>query len=299
VHVVRGVFSGIFGCVLVAALVALGTIISLNLTVLNPDFAISELDKLGGYSMISDKVREQIPVEGPYVAQLVDETIIELEPWLREQTNSAVYAIHAYLKGDQPLNIVIPLGEVRACVKRNVEQIMLELLPPELGRASQGQIQAFLPLVYAEIDKRIPDQIELNEAFLGPEITAQFQKARQIVGYIQLSYKLSIALAVLMILLIALIQSWHVKSITLSVGIAMAIAGAVSLLGLMVSGTLIPGLLHDIPAEIMPILPQLITDAIRPLRTYGITILITGIGLIVLSIRISPTRYAFGADRPQ
>lgn len=290
--IVRGVFSGILSSVLVATLVALGIIISLNLTILNPDFAISELDKLDGYSIISDKVREQIPSEEPYVAQLVDETIIELEPWLRDQTNTAVHAIYAYLEEDQELNIVIPLEQVRACVKENVEQTILELLPPELGEASQGQIQAFLPLVYAEIDNQIPEQIELNEMFLGPELTAQFQKARQIVGYIQLGYKLSIGLAVLMILLIALIQWWRIKPITLYVGIPMAVAGTVSLVGSMVGGSLISGLLHDIPPEIMPVLPQLITDATRPLRIYGIALLITGIGLIVLSIKLESPSYA-------
>ncbi|GAI53925.1 unnamed protein product, partial [marine sediment metagenome] len=85
-RIVTGVFSGIFSFVLVAALVALGIVITLNLTILNPDFAISELDKLDGYSIITDKVREQIPTEEPYMAQIVDETITELEPWLREQT---------------------------------------------------------------------------------------------------------------------------------------------------------------------------------------------------------------------
>lgn len=291
-HGVRGVFSGTLSCVLAVALVALGIVISLKLTILNPTFGISELDKLDGYSIISDKVREQIPAEEPYVAQLVDETIIELEPWLRDQTNTAVCAIYAYLKGDRELNIVIPLEQVRTCVKKNVEQTVLELLPPGLGGASQGHIQTFLQLAYAEIDKRIPEQIELDETFLGREVTAQFQKARQIVGYIQLGYRLSIGLAVLMILLIALTQSWHMKPVTLYVGIPVAIAGAVSLVGHMVGGTLTPRLLDDIPPEIMPILPQLTTDATRPLIIYGIALLITGIGLIVLSIRLNPASYA-------
>lgn len=287
-RIVTGVFSGIFSFVLAAALVALGIVITLNLTILNPDFAISEIDKLDAYSIITDKVREQIPTEEPYMAQIVDETITELEPWLRDQTNIALYGIYAYLKGDQELNIVIPLAQVRTCLKENVEQAILESLPPEFEGASHSQIQAFLSLVYAEIDNQIPQQIELKEASLDPEVTAQFQKARQIVGYIQLGYKLLIGLAVLMILLIALIQWWQIKPIALYVGIPMAIAGAVSLVGSIISGTLISGLLHDIPPEIMPILPQLITDATRPLRIYGIVLLITGIGLIVLSIKLNP-----------
>jgi hypothetical protein len=291
-RIVTGVFSGIFSLILVIALVALGIVITLNLTMLSPDFAISELDKLDAYSIITDKVREQIPTEEPYMAQVVDATITELEPWLREQTNIAVYGIYAYLKGDQELDIVIPLEQVRTCIKENAEQAILESLPPGLAGASQSQIQAFLSQVYAEIDNQIPQQIELNEASLGPDVTAQFQKARQIVGYIQLGYKLLIGLAVLLILLIALVQWWHIKPIALYVGIPMAVAGAVSLVGSIVSGSLISGLLHDIPAEIMSILPQLITDATRPLRIYGIALLIAGIGLIVLSIRLKPSNYA-------
>jgi len=291
-RIVTGVFSGIFSFVLAVALVALGIVITLNLTILNPDFAISELEKLDAYSIITDKVREQIPTGEPYMAQIVDETITELEPWLREQTNIALYGIYAYLKGDQELNIVIPLEQVRTCVKGNVEQAILESLPPEFAGASQSQIQAFLSLVYAEIDNQIPQQIELNEASLGPEVTAQFQKAQQIVGYIELGYKLLIGLAVLLILLIALIQWWHIRPIALYVGIPMAIAGAVSLVGSIISGSLISGAIHDIPPEIMSILPQLITDATRPLRIYGTALLIAGIGLIVLSIKLKPPSYA-------
>ena len=291
-RIVTGVFSAIFSFVLVAALVALGIVITLNLTILNPDFAISEFDKLDAYSIITGKVRQQIPAEEPYMAQIVDETITELEPWLRDQTNIALYGIYAYLKGDQELNIVIPLEQVRTCVKGNVEQAILEFLPPEFEGASQSQIQAFLSLVYAEIDNQIPEQIELNEASLGPEVTAQFQEARQIVGYIQLGYKRLIGLAVLLILLIALIQWWQIKLIALCVGIPMAIAGAISLVGSLVSGTLISGVLHNIPPEFMSILPQLITDVTRPLQIYGIALLVAGIGLIVLSIKLSPPSYA-------
>ena len=291
-RIVTGIFSGIFSFVLAAALVALGIVITLNLTILNPDFAISELDKLDGYSIISDKVREQIPAEEPHMVPIVDETITELEPWLRDQTNIALYDIYAYLKGDQELNIVIPLEQVRTCVKENVEQAILESLPPEFEGASHSQIQALLSQAYAEVDKQIPQQIELNEASLDPEVTAQLQQARQIVGYIELGYKLLIGLAILLILLIALIQWWHIKPIALYVGIPMAIAGAVTLVGSLVAGSLIYGVIHGVPPDIMSILPQLLTDCSRPLQIYGTALLVAGIGLIVLSVRLKPSGYA-------
>lgn len=77
-HIVRGIFSGILSFVLVVTLVTLGIVITVNLTILNPNFIISELDKLDIYSIIANQVREQIPAEEPYIAQVVDETIADL-----------------------------------------------------------------------------------------------------------------------------------------------------------------------------------------------------------------------------
>lgn len=295
-HIVRGIFSGIFSFLLTITLIALGIVITFNLTILNPDFVISELNKMDSYSIIVNQVREQIPIEDPYIARIADETVTELEPWLKEQVNSVIYDGYAYLKGNQELNIVIPLEELRTCVKDNVEQVVLESLPPELAGASQSQIQAFLSLVYAEIDNQIPPQIEINETLLGPDVTAQLQKARQIVGYIEISYKALIGLTVLLILLIALLQWWHVKPITRYIGIPFTIAGALSLIGSILARSLIPGFLSgtiplEIPPEIMSILPPLITDITSPLQIYSIALLIVGIILIVLSVTLKSPGY--------
>ncbi len=295
-HIVRGIFSGIFSFLLTITLIALGIVITFNLTILNPDFVISELNKMDSYSIIVNQVREQIPIEDPYIARIADETITELEPWLKEQVNTVIYDGYAYLKGNQELNIVIPLEELRTCVKDNVEQVVLESLPPELAGASQSQIQAFLSLVYAEIDNQIPPQIEINEALLGTEVTAQLQKARQIVGYIEIGYKALIGLAALLMLLIALLQWWHIKPIARYIGIPFTIAGVLSLIGSIVARSLISGFLpgiipSEIPPEIMSILLPLITDITSPLQIYSIALLIVGIILIVLSVTLKSPDY--------
>jgi hypothetical protein len=291
-RIVRGIFSGILSFVLVVTLVTLGIVITVNLTVLNPNFVISELDKLDIYSIIADQVREQIPAEEPYIAQVVDKTITDLEPWLKEQTATIIYGGCAYLKGDQELNIVIPLEQVRATIKNNLEQAIFESPPPELAGASQSQIQAFLSPIYAEIDSQIPPQIEINKALLGPEITTQLQQSRQIVSYIELGYKALIGLAALLILLIALLQWWHIKPIARYVGIPSTTAGALSLISTIVTRSLILNIIpSEVPPEIVSTLSPLITDFTSPLQTYGIALLIAGIGLIVLSIKLKSPSY--------
>jgi hypothetical protein len=292
-HVARAIFSGILSFVLVVTLVTLGIVITVNLTILNPNFIISELDKLDIYSIIADQMREQIPAEEPYIAQVVDETIADLEPWLKEQTATVIYGGCAYLKGDQELNIVIPLDQVRASIKNNLGQAILESPPPELAGFSQSQIQVFLSPIYAEIDSQIPQQIEINETALGPEITTQLQQARQIVSYIELGYKALIGLAALLILLIALIQWWQVKPISRYVGIPLTTAGVFSLVGTIAARSLIPNIIpSEVPPEIVSTLSPLITDFTSPLQTYGIALLIAGIGLIVLSIKLKSPGYA-------
>jgi len=292
-RIARAIFSGIFSLLLTVTLIALGIIVTFNLTILNPNFIISELDKLDIYSITADQVREQIPAEEPYIAQVVDETIADLEPWLKEQTATVIYGGCAYLKGDQELNIVIPLEQVRTCIKNNLGQAILESLPPELAGFSESQIQAFLSQIYAEIDSQIPQQIEINETSLGPEITTQLQQVRQIVGYIVLSYKALIGLALLLILLIALIQWWHVKPIALYAGIPFTIVGITGLVSTIVARSLIPNIIpSEVPPEIMSKLPQLIADFASPLQIYSVGFLIAGIGLIILSIKLQSPGYA-------
>jgi len=292
----RGFFTGLLGAILTIVLIALGTLITINHTLLNPDFVISELDKFDAYSIAVDQLRGQVPQEDPYMAEFFNETITELEPWMREQAPAVIRAGCAYLKGEEDLEIVIPLEEVRTCLKENIAQAVRESPPPELEGASPSEIEAFLSEAYAGIDSQIPPQIEITEASLaslGPETAAQVQQARQIVGYIELGYKWLIVAALLLVLLIALVQWWHIKPIARYVGISAITAGVVSLLGVLLplaaTSLVLPKIPLEIPPEVRTILPQLVSDFTVPLRIYSIVLLVIGIGLVVLSARLKPS----------
>jgi len=292
---VRGFFTGLLGAILTVVLIALGSLITINHTLLNPDFVISELDKFDAYSIAIDQMRSQLPQEEPYMAEIVNETITELEPWVREQTPAVIHAGYAYLKGEEELDIVIPLEEVRTRLKENIAQAVRESPPPELEGASQSEIEAFLSEAYAKIDSRVPPQIEITEAYLtslSPETAAQVQQARQIIGYIELGYKWSIVAALLLVLLIALVQWWHIKPIARYVGISAITAGIVSLVGALLPLVAGDFVLQKIPLEIPPEvranLPQLVSDFTMPLRIYGMALLVVGIVLAVLSVKLKP-----------
>ena len=286
-NVVRGIFSGFFSFILVVAVIALGIAVTINHTILNPDFAISELDKSDIRSIIVDQVKSQLPEEEPYIAEIIDEVATELEPWLKEQTTEVVYAGYAYLKGDAELNIVIPLEQVKTSIKQNLARAIRESPPPELAGLPQSQIEFFISQAYAQVDSQIPQQIEINEALLGAETVTQLQKAKEIIAYIELGYKVLIGLVALLVLFIALIQWWRAKPIARFIGVAFTIAGVISLVGALAAGVIVPQMISvPLPAEIAAMLPQLISDCSYPLLLYSIGILVTGIGLVVLSLKL-------------
>jgi hypothetical protein len=289
--IVNGIFSGILGFLLTVILITLGGIITLENTILNPAFIISEMEKLDAYSIIADEIslqlKDQLPTEVPYVEETIDETITELEPWLRKQVNLVIYDGFSYLKGKQELHIIIPLEEVRERIKENVNDIVLESLPPELEGIPQEMVQFFLPQVFIEIDNQIPEQIEINETLLGTELTAQLHQAQQVVGYIKIGDIILISLAVLLILFIALLRWWRLKSIALYSGVPFIVAGTSTLIATLFARSLILRVVPaELPREIASFLPVLVGDIISPLRTYSLVILAIGIVLLVLSVII-------------
>jgi hypothetical protein len=288
-NAVRGFFSGVFCFLLFDILVLLGLVITVNLTILNPDFVVSELDKLDVYSVVVEQAKVQLPGQEFIKPEVVDSMLAELKPWLREQTNTVVHAAYAYLKSEQELNVTVLLEPVRTVVKEHVRQAILESLPPELRGAPQSQIDAYMSQVYVEIDKAIPLSFELNEAVVGSQMMAQLEQVKQAIGYVDTAYKALIALAALLVLLIALVHWWQPKPLTRSIGIVFILVGIACILGslldFLISQVLSglaggSGALSGFQAK----LPQLASDLTAPMRMHGIGFLVAGTVVVIISV---------------
>jgi hypothetical protein len=286
---VRGFFSGVFNFLLFDVLVLLGFIISLNLTILNPDFVTAELQKLDVYSAVIEQAKTRLPSQQFISTETVDELVSELKPWFEEQANTVIRAVYAYIEEDRELNVTISLEPVRAAVKENVRESVIDSPPPELQGASQSQIDAYMSQIYTGIDNVIPSSFVLNEAVAGPQVMTQLEQVKKIVGYIDTAYKALIAAAVLLVLLIALVYRWQPKPITRSIGITFILVGVACILGPLLDYLIVQvlgqfigtsGLTSGIQAK----LPQLVADLTAPVRMYGIGFLVSGIALLVNSI---------------
>jgi len=287
-NAVRGFFSGVFCFLLFDVLVFLGLIISINLTLLNPDFVISKLGELDVYSVVIEQAKAQLPGQEFIDAETVDKIVNELTPWFKEQTDDVIRDVYAYLKEDRELNVVISLEQVRTVVKENIREAVLNSLPPQLQGVPQNVIDTFMSQLYEGVDSFIPATFQLSETSVGQQVAAQLQQVKQVVGYIDTVYKTLIIVAVVLVLLIALAHWWQPKPITRSIGITFILVGAACIIGSLLDVWLVQALSRLVGESSMLLglqskLPQLASDLTAPVRMYGIGFLGSGIVLVAIS----------------
>jgi len=286
----RSLALSLLSSLLVLSLSVFGFALTLNYTLLNPNFAVYEADRLDTPSLAEEWLGEQIPPSTPYLAEVLSETITDLEPWIKDQVQAGIYTSYDYFLGrSQSLNLVISLEPVREKFKQNLRQAILDSLPPELEEASPSQIEMYLNQAYREIDEKVPEEFELNESSLTPDVLAKLEQAKQSIGYFQLGYKLLIGFIVLLILGIVLLNR-QVKGATRGIGIPFLTCGAVGYISTFIAKYFTETRLTklDIPTWLQTWLPQFVDDLLTPLEIFSIGLMIAGIALIIVSFVYKP-----------
>jgi hypothetical protein len=271
-----------------------GLVLTLNQTILNPDFVISQVDSLDIPLLAQEILSEEVPQEQEYMSELVveavNETIVEQESWIKQQANVATYAFYDYLEGrSQHLSIEIPLETVEESLRDNLLEAVLESPPPELAGLPPAGIEQEFNQFWSEFSEEIPSTLELDETLLDAEGMAQLEQARQYVGYFHLAYSALIGLILLLILGIVLINH-EVRGSTRVLGVAFLTCGALSYAGVWVAKSIASTQLAqlDIPVYLQGWLPQLMADALTPLAIYSIGLLVAGVVLLVVSFVYKP-----------
>jgi len=283
-NVLKGLGLGLLSFLLVLSLSIFGVAFLLNQTILNPGFVSSEINKLDVPLLAEELLREQIPEE-ELVAEVLSDTITNLEPWIQQQVTDGVYFSYDYLTGrSQSLSVVIPLDPVKESLKDNVEEVILQILPPELAGASPAQIELFLNELYSQIDELLPATFEISESSLPPDVLSTLEMVKQIISYFQVAYNLMIGLIVLLIAGIILIDR-QIRGTSRKLGAILLPEGVLMLVGVFVAkyfaGTQIAQ--FDIPTYLQEWLPQLVSDFVAPLLMLGIGLLVVGVALLTVS----------------
>lgn len=283
----------LLGFLLFLSLSIFSTIFMLDRTLLDPDFVTSEINRLDVSSLVGELFNIQAPSATPYQAEImevIDKTIADLEPWMKEQANSAIYAGYDYFMGrTESLNVSISTQPVRDRLKENLRQVFLASPPPEVQGLPPALREQYFNELYQQLTGDIPPTFEFTESSLPPDVLATLQQVRQALSYFQLVYKALIGFMVLLVLGIVLI-SRQVKDITRRLGVPLLTYGAFGYAGILVGKYFartqppFPG----IPESLQSWMFQFMENLMAPLEMFSLGLLIGGIVLIIVSFVYKP-----------
>jgi len=262
----------------------------MNRTLLSPDFVIAQVDRLDVPALAGEALRGQVPLEEipgemEFIVEAVDDTIADLEPWIKQQADTAVHAGYDYLLGEtESLSIVIDLAPVKDSLRENVWQALLASPPPEVAGLPQAELERLFDEFYGELAEGIPATVEINESMIPPDIMAQIEQARLYVGYLLLAYKISIGVMIGSIVGLAFLHR-RVRSATRSIGIPFLISGIGGLVGAMLVSRFAAPMIAQVPSTTFQTwMPQVLNDLFAPMRTLGIWFMAVGIALLIVSV---------------
>ncbi len=262
-------------------------------TLLSPDFAIAQLDRLDVPALAGEALRGQIPLEElpaemEFIGDAVEDTIADLEPWIKQQADTAIYAGYDYLLGKtESLSIVIDLAPAKESLRENVWQALVVSLPPEIAELPQAELEQLFDEFYGELAEEIPATFEINESMLNTissDIMDMLEQARLYVGYLLLAYRISIGVMIGSIVGLIFLHRW-VRGAARSIGIPFLISGISAFVGAIVAGRFATPMITQIPSTTFQTwMPQVLNDIFAPMRTLGIGFMAVGIALLIVSV---------------
>lgn len=292
--VFKGLLLSFLGLLLFLSLSIFGIMFTLNSTLLNPDFVVSEVNRVDMPSLtreLTEKlIIKQLPQETQFLEEAIYNAIPALEPWIREQLRAGINSGYDYFLGrSQRLSLVIPLEPLKTDLRDKLRQAFMQSPSAQLPGLSPAQVEQYFNQFYQEFSKQIPASFELNESLLSPEVLAQIRQVKQYIGYFQLGYKALIGFMVLLILGIILLNR-RVRSITRELGINFLIYGALEYAGIFLAKYVAPTSLPlpEMPRAIQTWLPQLFVDFLAPLEIFSLALVASGIALIIVSFVYKP-----------
>jgi len=267
-----------------------GLVFTLNQTFLNRDFTVSQVERLDTVPLAEYIIRDQvisqatIPINLPikkFIDGAVNETITDLEPWLKQQARDITNSIYDYLEGkSQNFSVVIELESVKEQLKNNISEAVITSPPPGLTDMPPATIERYLEPFY----DRIPSSFEVNEDWLGPYNMAQIDTLRQFVSHFHIFYYALIGFILFLILCIILINR-EVRGSTRSLGVVFLGGGIVSYGGVWLAKNAIgaQSALPQVPVYLQSWLPQLMTDILSPMELYSYGLAGMGVVLLIVS----------------
>lgn len=102
-NILKGMALGFVGLLLFILLPSLALATNINSTLLNPQFMVNEAKDLDINSIVREYIAEQLPPESERYLPALEETLVQIRPWIDEQVHDTIYGGYDYLWG-KPMN---------------------------------------------------------------------------------------------------------------------------------------------------------------------------------------------------
>jgi hypothetical protein len=277
-------------CVLLFLSIALfGLVLTIDQTVLNREFTASQVEKLDVASVAKDIFNVQILPQATVLVpskikevidEVLDDTIADLEPWMKQQAKEVTYSAYDYLEGSsQHLNLVIPVDPVKESLRDNIKEKLAQS-PLEITGLSASHIERYIDGVY----EQIPSTFEFGETTVSPQLIGQLEQIKQFIRYSNTVYLTVIGFILLLIALVIVIKR-EVRGSTRLLGATFLLCGIFSLaIALITPDIMAKGLSRpEVPVYLQVWIPQLLPSVLAPLKIYGIGSLVVAVILLTIS----------------
>lgn len=274
----------------------------LKKTILDPDFAISIIERADLTPLVKELVTEMTDGANlPYGLSIelhIDDIAHDLEPWLKDQISIVIHPIYDYILGlKQNTNIIVELELVRETLRSYLVQDFLDSPPAEyIGLSLAGLEQKFDENVFSEFSIDIWSAIEIDPELMDSDVRSEvaaslaeveeaLSESRKYIGLSNAIYGLLIGFIILLVAGIILIYR-GVKGASRILGVIFLGYGIINLIAVFIARRTIETQivqLDEIPSDMQTWLTQTAISSLTPLLILTIVLLITGAVLLAVS----------------
>lgn len=275
-------------------------------TILDPELFYSLADKIDWPDLAEELVKRKIGTElNPtfsYLADYVDDAMLELDSWFKQTLRIVVPPLHDYLLQLNPsLEVSVPLLEPAIVLYDTLYDVYTRFPPPELaGATPEERLAEFNYFFFFELIQDLPVAIEINSTFFEgapqsladglAEINSEIDLVKKNIVYYWLAFY-SLGVFILVLVGLAFLIQKKVDKTLHFVGIVFFIFGLAAFVGVMVTNSMLnPSsiIASGMPSAIQFWLPGVIETALRPLLLFSIGMGALGLSGIVGSVLLHP-----------
>jgi hypothetical protein len=290
----KGIALGLLGFLLFVDLPLLGLSYTLNRTLLSPDFIAAETAKIDISTMAGDLLKSLAPAQFQNYKGAIDNAVVDLKPWIDQQTATVTRAVFDYLAGNSDkFDVTISTAQIKQSLSDSFSKTFLQSPPADYTALPAAQKSQYLAKAQQQfVDSfPIPASVELNADSIGASNMDSLNTARTIYGYAHTANTVLIFLSIIFILLIVAVLR-ELKGITRALGVILTIDGVLGYAAFYILKPTVSGLvpLSDLPEQVQAWVPVFINDVFSPAGIFFLVTLIVGLILLVSSFFFGKTK---------